>query len=86
MSATNENLQFAFAGESQANRKYLSFAEKTEEEGYKQIAILSTVRYCAWHGCACRLSKSYYSLKVWTLMEGDINTLLQLSKAIRQKM
>ncbi len=40
MSTTNENLQFAFAGESQANRKYLFFAEKAEEEGCKQIARL----------------------------------------------
>lgn len=40
MSTTNENLQFAFAGESQANRKYLFFAEKAEQEGYKQISRL----------------------------------------------
>ncbi len=40
MSKTNENLQFAFAGESQANRKYLFFAEKADEEGHKQIARL----------------------------------------------
>jgi rubrerythrin len=37
---TSENLQAAFAGESQASRKYLYFAEKAEEEGYKQIARL----------------------------------------------
>jgi rubrerythrin len=35
---TKENLEEAFAGESQANRKYLFFAEKAEEEGLKQIA------------------------------------------------
>jgi len=40
MSNTNDNLQTAFAGESQANRKYLFFAEKAEQEGYKQIAKL----------------------------------------------
>jgi len=40
MSKTSENLQHAFAGESQANRKYLFFAEKAEEEGHKQIARL----------------------------------------------
>ena len=40
MGATNDNLGFAFAGESQANRKYLFFAEKAEKEGYKQIAKL----------------------------------------------
>ena len=36
--ATQENLQNAFAGESQANRKYLAFAGKAESEGYPQIA------------------------------------------------
>jgi rubrerythrin len=30
----------AFAGESQANRKYLFFADKAEEEGHKQVARL----------------------------------------------
>lgn len=30
----------AFAGESQANRKYLAFAKKAEAEGFKQIAKL----------------------------------------------
>jgi len=40
MSKTEQNLQEAFAGESQANRKYLAFAKKAEEEGYKQAAKL----------------------------------------------
>lgn len=40
MSNTEKNLQDAFAGESQANRKYLAFAKKAETEGYKQIAKL----------------------------------------------
>ncbi|UCG79390.1 MAG: rubrerythrin family protein [Nitrospirota bacterium] len=40
MSKTEKNLQEAFAGESQANRKYLAFAQKAEEEGYKQVARL----------------------------------------------
>ena len=38
--ATSENLQEAFAGESQANRKYLAFAKKAEAEGYPQVAKL----------------------------------------------
>jgi rubrerythrin len=37
---TGENLKEAFAGESQANRKYLASAKKAEEEGYPQIAKL----------------------------------------------
>lgn len=40
MSTTEKNLQEAFAGESQANRKYLAFADKAEREGYKQVARL----------------------------------------------
>jgi len=40
MGNTKENLEAAFAGESQANRKYLFFAEKANEEGYPQIARL----------------------------------------------
>ena len=40
MSTTKENLESAFAGESQANRKYLFFAEKAEQEGHKRIARL----------------------------------------------
>lgn len=40
MSGTQDNLQEAFAGESQANRRYLFFAEKAEKDGYPQIARL----------------------------------------------
>jgi rubrerythrin len=40
MSKTEQDLQDAFAGESQANRKYLAFAKKAEDEGYAQVARL----------------------------------------------
>jgi rubrerythrin len=40
MSKTLDNLKDAFAGESQANRRYLAFARKAEEEGLAQIAKL----------------------------------------------
>lgn len=40
MPTTTENLKTAFAGESQANRKYLAYALKAEREGYPQIARL----------------------------------------------
>lgn len=40
MSKTEEYLKEAFAGESQANRKYLAFAAKAEQEGYHQAARL----------------------------------------------
>jgi len=38
--ATKENLEAAFAGESQANRKYLAFAKKADSDGLAQIAKL----------------------------------------------
>lgn len=38
--STVDNLKNAFAGESQANRKYLAFAKKADEEGLKQVARL----------------------------------------------
>jgi len=37
---TAKNLLAAFAGESQANRRYLAYAKKAEEEGQPQIAKL----------------------------------------------
>ena len=37
---TVEDLKEAFAGESQANRRYLAFAKKAEDEGYHQVARL----------------------------------------------
>jgi len=38
--ATIENLREAFAGESQANRMYLAFAKKADEDGLHQVAKL----------------------------------------------
>lgn len=40
MATTEENLKAAFAGESQANRKYLAFANKAEQEGFSNVARL----------------------------------------------
>ncbi len=40
MSKTEENLKAAFAGESQANRRYLFFASKAEKEGHQAVARL----------------------------------------------
>lgn len=39
-SKTLENLKAGFAGESQANRRYLYFAQKADEEGYQEIAAI----------------------------------------------
>ena len=38
--STNDNLQAAFAGESQANRRYLAFAGKADQDGFPQVARL----------------------------------------------
>lgn len=40
MTKTQKNLQEAFAGESQANRRYLGYALQAEKEGYPRIAKL----------------------------------------------
>jgi rubrerythrin len=40
MPTTIDNLKTAFAGESQANRKYLAFAKKADKDGFPQIAKL----------------------------------------------
>ena len=40
MSKTDDYLNEAFAGESQANRKYLAYAAKADQEGYPQVARL----------------------------------------------
>jgi rubrerythrin len=38
--STTDNLKEAFAGESQANRKYLAFAKKAEQDGFPQVGRL----------------------------------------------
>jgi rubrerythrin len=40
MPTTNDNLAAAFAGESQANRKYLAFAKRAERDGFPNVARL----------------------------------------------
>lgn len=40
MSRTKKNLEEAFAGESQANRRYLAFSKKADQEGFSQVAKL----------------------------------------------
>jgi rubrerythrin len=39
-SKTLENLKAAFAGESQANRRYLYFAQKADVEGYNDVSAV----------------------------------------------
>ncbi|MHC4695372.1 MAG: rubrerythrin family protein [Planctomycetota bacterium] len=40
MPSTQDNLKEAFAGESQANRKYLAFAKQAEKDGFQNVARL----------------------------------------------
>ncbi|MHA1349598.1 MAG: rubrerythrin family protein [Promethearchaeota archaeon] len=40
MTKSEEGLKTAFAGESQANRKYLAFSKKAEQEGFPGVARL----------------------------------------------
>jgi rubrerythrin len=40
MASTEQNLKDAFAGESQANRKYLAFAKKADADGFPNVARL----------------------------------------------
>ena len=40
MTQSEQFLMEAFAGESQANRRYLAFAQQAEKEGYPQVAKL----------------------------------------------
>ena len=37
---TEQNLKDAFAGESQANRRYLYFAQKADVEGYNDVSTV----------------------------------------------
>jgi len=39
-SKTEQNLKDAFAGESQANRRYLYFAQKADVEGHNDVAVV----------------------------------------------
>ena len=39
-SKTEDNLKAAFAGESQANRRYLYFAQKADVEGFNDVAAV----------------------------------------------
>ena len=50
--STMDNLKDAFAGESQANRKYLAFAKKAEAEGFDQVAKLFSCSGCG-RDCTC---------------------------------
>lgn len=71
--STLDNLKEAFAGESQANRKYLAFAKKADEEGYHQIARLFR---------AAAAAETVHAHNHLTVMKGIVNTEENLKEAI----
>lgn len=73
MGKTNENLKAAFAGESQANRKYLAFAKKAEKEGRPGLAKLFRV---AAEG------ETIHALNHFKAMDGAKSSLENLKAAI----
>lgn len=70
---TQQNLEAAFAGESQANRRYLAFAQKADQEGYTQIAKLYR---------AVAAAETVHALNHFTIMGGAGNTSDNLKKSI----
>jgi rubrerythrin len=71
--ATIDNLKEAFAGESQANRKYLAFAKKADEEGFFQVARLFR---------AAAEAETVHAHNHLTVMKGINNTKDNLKEAI----
>ncbi len=73
MPTTLENLAVAFAGESQANRKYLAFARQAEKENLPQIAKLFR---------AAAEAETLHALAHLSNMGGIGTTLQNLEKAV----
>ena len=73
MSKSVDNLKSAFAGESQANRRYLAFAKKAEAEGYPQIARLFR---------AAAAAETVHAINHLKAMEGVLSTADNLAEAI----
>lgn len=71
--STMDNLKEAFAGESQANRKYLAFAKKADEEGFHQVARLFR---------AAAEAETVHAHNHLTVMEGIKSTEENLKEAI----
>ena len=70
--ATKDNLKAAFAGESQANAKYLAFAEKAEKDGFPVVARL-------FRGVAA--AESIHAKNHLKAMDGVKTTLENLTEA-----
>jgi len=77
MAKTNDSLKVAFAGESQANRKYLAFAERADKEGYQQVARLFR---------AAAEAETVHALNHLRALKGVRNTKENLEEAISGEM
>jgi rubrerythrin len=73
MSKSIDNLKTAFAGESQANRKYLAFAKKADDEGHPQIAKLFR---------AAAAAETVHAINHFKAMDGVKSTAENLQEAI----
>lgn len=73
MSSVEKHLREAFAGESQANRKYLAFARQAEREGYPQVAKLFR---------AAAEAETVHALSHLKALKGVLDTAENLKEAI----
>jgi rubrerythrin len=71
--STVDNLQEAFAGESQANRKYIAFAQKAQGEGFGQVSRLFQV---------VSEAETIHALKHLQVLKGVGSTLDNLKAAV----
>lgn len=71
--STQDNLQAAFAGESQANRKYLAFSEKAAKEGLAKVGRLFQ---------AVADAETIHALKHLQVMNGVGSTMENLQEAV----
>lgn len=71
--ATQDNLKEAFAGESQANRKYLAFSQKAGKEGFDKVSRLFQ---------AVAEAETIHALKHLAIMNGVGSTAENLKKAV----
>ena len=73
MKTTMDNLKDAFAGESQANRKYLAYSKKASTEGFPQVARLFK---------AAAEAETIHALGHFNAMGGVKSTLENLKDAV----
>ncbi|PKM76911.1 MAG: rubrerythrin [Firmicutes bacterium HGW-Firmicutes-15] len=71
--STQDNLKEAFAGESQANRKYLAFSQKAQGEGFEKVGRLFQV---------VAEAETIHALKHLGVMKGVSSTLDNLKEAV----